>query len=309
MDREPLGSPGVATTIERGLALIVVGGLLLGILAVLRPFATAILFGSILAIAIWPLRDALVRRGLRAGWAATLLLVMVLVAVVTPLLLIAPGLVATIDSGATWAHEALLSAPSDPPRWLVELPLVGARLDQGWHRLAESRSDLGGLVAPYMTRVQGVVLDVAAALADSGLQIILSLVVAMMLWINGPVIAEALRHGAGRIGGRTGEDSVEAAAGAVRAVAYGVVGTSVAQGILAGIGYAVAGVPAAALLGFLTFVFSISQILGPLVILMWAGAGWWLFSHGHTALSVFMVLWGAIIVSGSDNILRPPTSG
>jgi predicted PurR-regulated permease PerM len=134
---------------------------------------------------------------------------------------------------------------------------------------------------------------------------LLALVVATMLWISGDAIAAELRYGAGRLGGPTGVHALDTAASAVRAVAYGVVGTSVAQGVLAGIGYAIAGIPAAALLGFLTFVFSISQVLGPLVIVMWIGAAYWLFDGGHLGWAIFMALWGLIPVSGSDNILRP----
>ena len=60
--------------LERAVLLLLFAGLLLGILAVLRPFTTGILFGAILAIAAWPLRDSLLRRGLRRGLVATLLL-------------------------------------------------------------------------------------------------------------------------------------------------------------------------------------------------------------------------------------------
>jgi predicted PurR-regulated permease PerM len=126
-----------------------------------------------------------------------------------------------------------------------------------------------------------------------------------MFWTSGDAIAEALGHAARRIGGPTGANALDTAAGAVRAVAYGVVGTSILQGILAGIGYAVAGVPAPALLGFLTFVFSISQVLGPLVVVLWAGAAWWLFDGGSTAWGVFMAAWGLLVISSSDNVLRP----
>ncbi|WP_270934801.1 AI-2E family transporter [Falsiroseomonas oryzae] len=304
MDQQQPG-PGPGAMIERGLAFAAVAAVLFGILAVLRPFATAIMFGAILAIALWPLRDALVTRRVRPGLTAALLLLLVLAAVVVPTLLIAPGLVAAIDGGMEWARVALLTAPDAPPEWLARLPLVGEQVVAGWAKIAEARGNLGGALAPYAARIQAVLLDIAGGLADSLLQMLLSLVVATMLWTSGPVIAEALHHGAGRLGGETGQESLTTAGAAVRAVAYGVVGTSVAQGIFAGIGYAIAGIPAAALLGFLTFVFSISQILGPLVILMWIGAAWWLFDQGQTLWAIFMAAWGLVVISGSDNVLRP----
>jgi hypothetical protein len=48
---QPEGSITTATMIERSIVLLLVIGLLVGVLAVLWPFATAILFGTALAIA------------------------------------------------------------------------------------------------------------------------------------------------------------------------------------------------------------------------------------------------------------------
>src|SRR5262249_52974397 len=52
-------------------------------------------------------------------------------------------------------------------------------------------------------------------------------------------------------------------------------------------------------------IFSISQVLGPLIVVTWAGAGAWLYSQGDTGWAVFMLAWGLILVSSSDNIVRP----
>jgi hypothetical protein len=84
-----------------------------------------------------------------------------------------------------------------------------------------------------------------------------------------------------------------------------VVGTAVLQGVLLGIGLWIAGVPGATSLGFLGFVFSLSQVLGPLVILTWLGAAWWLYTSGTVGWAIFMVLWGIVLVSGSDSVVRP----
>jgi predicted PurR-regulated permease PerM len=297
--------PGLASLIERGLAVVVVGIVLVGILAVLRPFATAILFGTILAIALWPLRDSLVRRGLRPGIVAGLLLVLVLAAVVVPTLAVAPGLIEAINAGMGWAQAAMLSAPAEPPSWLAGLPVLGETVVASWEKLLAARGDLSELIAPYLVRFQRVLLDIAGGLVDSLVQMLLALIVAAMLWTGGEAIADALRHAARRLGGPTGVNALDTAAGAVRAVAYGVVGTSVGQGVLAAIGFAIAGVPGATLLGFLTFVFSISQVLGPLVIVTWAGAAWWLFDQGSTPWAIFMAAWGLLVISSSDNVVRP----
>src|ERR1700730_5140329 len=60
--------------IERSILVLLVVGLLIGVLAVVKPFTTAILFGAALATAAWPMHQALVRRGRGHGSAAALLL-------------------------------------------------------------------------------------------------------------------------------------------------------------------------------------------------------------------------------------------
>jgi hypothetical protein len=56
--------------IERSVLVLLVVGLLIGVLAVVKPFTTAILFDAALATAAWPMRQARVRRRLGHGPAA-----------------------------------------------------------------------------------------------------------------------------------------------------------------------------------------------------------------------------------------------
>ena len=64
-DAAPSTIGGIATSrlIEAALALGLVGLLLWGVLMVLAPFVMAILFGAFIAVGTWPLRNALVTRG------------------------------------------------------------------------------------------------------------------------------------------------------------------------------------------------------------------------------------------------------
>src|SRR5215467_16166296 len=98
--KAPAAAIGNTQLLERAVLLLLFGGLLLGILAVLLPFTTAILFGAILAIAGWPLRDFLLRAGLRRGLAATLLLLLALALVALPMIAVAPGLAEHLKQGA-----------------------------------------------------------------------------------------------------------------------------------------------------------------------------------------------------------------
>ena len=296
-------STGTTQLLERAFLLLLFAVLLLGILAVLRPFITAILFGAILAIAAWPLRDFLLRRGLKRGLAATLLLLLALAVVALPLLAMAPGLGERLAQGAGRLRDYFASAPQIPS-WLAGLPVVGDRLAGMWDKMLLAKGNFWTVLEPYSEALREALVDAAGALGQSVLQIILSLVVATFFWVSGDTLAATLRDILRRLGGETVGAALDVAGGAVRSVAYGVVGTAVIQAVIMGIGLAVAGVPGAVLLGFVTLLLALSQIGAPLIIVVWAGAAVWLYGQDQQGWGVFMIFWG-LVVTVIDNFIKP----
>jgi len=290
--------------IERALALGLVSLLLWGVAQVLYPFAMAILFGAFIAIGTWPLRDALVTRGLRPSMAAATLFTGILLLVALPVLMMAPALPEQIRVGVEVARIAIENAPEAPPSWVSGIPLVGDHVARFWSRAIEARSDIGGFIAPYSAQLGRMLVSIGTAAAESVLQIVLALIVTTMFWVNGDDVAHVLRDSFGRIGGPAAAAAVDAAGGAVRGVAWGIVGTAALQGAIMAMGLAIAGIPGAVMLGFLTFVFSVSQILSLLIVAIWGGAAYWHFSNGDTGWGIFVVGVG-IVVGVVDNIVRP----
>jgi predicted PurR-regulated permease PerM len=289
--------------IERSIVLLLVLGLLIGVAAVLRPFTTAILFGATLAIAAWPLRQALVGWGLGSGVAAALLLLLSLLVVALPVLIMAPILTEQLRRGIQGAQAYLAAAPEQPV-WLAGVPFVGGGLTRIWNEVVQAGGNLGAALAPYSATLREFLLTAARALTDSIVQVVLSLVVATMFWVSGDTLAAELRDIFRRLGGRTAEDTLDAAAGSVRSVAYGVIGTALVQAALLTLGLALAGVPGSVTLGFIGLLLATSQIGAPLLLVIWGGAAWWLFAHDHDGWGAFMVVWG-LLVSSIDNFLKP----
>src|SRR3954453_13417651 len=294
---------GTAQLLERIVLLLLFAGLLIGVLAVLRPFATAILFGAILAIAAWPLRDFLLRRGLKRGLVATLLLLLALGVVVLPLLAVAPGLAERLTLGASRIQGYFTSSPQIPPK-LAGLPVVGERLASAWNQVLIAKGDIRTVLEPYSDALRQTLVAAAGALGQSVLQIILSLVVATFFWVSGDVLAAALRDILRRLGGEPAGATLDVAAGAVRGVAYGVVGTAIIQAVIMAIGLALAGVPGAVLLAFVTLLLALSQIGAPLIIAIWVGAAVWLFGQDQQGWGIFMIFWG-LVVTVIDNFIKP----
>lgn len=302
-DRARAAAIGTTELIERTIILLLFAGLLLGVLAVLRPFATAILFGTILAVAAWPLRDLLIRRGLRRGLAAGLLVILALAVVALPLIAVAPGLAEHLSQGGQRVQAYIASSPPAPPG-LAGLPIVGERITTFWNQTMAAEGGIRTVIEPYSAAVGQAVVGVAGALVESILQVILSWVVAAMLWIRGEALAAGLRDILRRLGGEAAVSSLDVSAGAVRGVAYGVVGTAVIQSVVMAIGLLVAGIPGAALLGFVTLLLALSQIGAPLMVVIWGGAAVWLFGQDQQGWGAFLIVWG-IIVTFMDSVIKP----
>jgi predicted PurR-regulated permease PerM len=102
--------------------------------------------------------------------------------------------------------------------------------------------------------------------------------------------------------GRRAEGYLSAIGATTTAVLYGLVLTALAQGVLAGLGYWAAGIRAPALLGALTALVALIPFGTPFV---WGTLGIWLLVTGDTLPGIGLLLWGALVVSWVDNLIRP----
>lgn len=93
----------------------------------------------------------------------------------------------------------------------------------------------------------------------------------------------------------------------VDGVIWGQVAAAIIQGVLGWIAFFAAGLPNAFFWGFVMAVLSFLPLLG--AFLVWGPAAILLFATGQTWLGVGMLLWGAVVISSVDNIIRPMVIG
>lgn len=93
-----------------------------------------------------------------------------------------------------------------------------------------------------------------------------------------------------------------------RATLFGTLVTGLAQGVLATIAYAIAGVPDPIFYGVATAVASLVPAIGTLLV--WVPIGIVMIATGHPVAGVFVLVWGAAVVVGvSDYVIRPRLVG
>jgi predicted PurR-regulated permease PerM len=207
-----------------------------------------------------------------------------------------------VDTISGWIKLASNLKGNEPPSWLVSLPVVGPRAASFWADLVEHGAEpLLGKVMPYVGTFAGRVLKEAGLIGSIGVQFLLSVLLCAVLYAYGEDGARAVLRFARRLAGDQGVRMTRLAAASVRGVALGVVVTAVVQSVLAGLGLALVGVPAVALLTALMFLLALAQI-GVIPVLLPAVI--WLYWSGQIGWAIGLLIW-TVVVSTLDNVMRP----
>jgi len=296
-------TPDPASRIDQTLTLVVLALLIVGCFLVLRPFMTALLWAAILCTTAWPLyRRLLVRVRGHGSLAALLMVLAIAVILLAPFLVVGATIADNADRMAAWWNDLLAAGPPEPPAWVAQLPLVGPRAAAYWGSMAHDTAQVVQEARKYVEPARRIALASGATFAGGVLQLTLSILIAFFFFRDGETVVERLRGAAERIAGERGFQLAVLAAVTVRGVVLGILGTAIVQGVLAAIGFWIAGIKAAPLLGLLTFLLSPVPIGPPLV---WVPAGLWLINTGETGWGLFVLAWGALVVSTIDNVIKP----
>ncbi|BAP45597.1 putative permease [Pseudomonas sp. StFLB209] len=270
---------------------------------VMAPFWSALVWGAVLAFASWPLMRLLTRacRG-NETLAASLMCLCWLVLVAAPLVWLGFNLADHVRDATNFIRDVQVDGLPDPPEWLAGIPLVGERLVGFWNTIDEQGAALLANIKPYFGQVGNWLLARSAQIGGGILELTLSIVFAWFFYRDGPRLAAFVLRLLERLIGERAQSYLDLVAGTVQRVVNGVIGTAAAQGILALIGFLIAGIPGALVLGILTFVFSLIPMGPPLV---WIPASAWLIFQESYGMAVFLGLWGTFVISGVDNVLKP----
>ena len=282
--------------------VLLVGSLLI-LAVVLWPIWQPLLLATILAGALTPLQNRLVRlvRG-RRHVAAALMTVAVVVLIVTPLAAIAVIAVEqAVDIGKDirdavaggQVHQLLRPLPDKIERWLQP---VLERVPEQLKTLRRGGPGEAGRWAAV--QVQSIVVTVSTFAFDLAMM----LIALFFLLADGHRLVDWAKKVSPMGPGRTDELLEE-----FQVVSRSVIGanmvTGAAQAVAATMGYWLAKVPQPIFFGLLTLLTSFIPSVGtavvsmPLVLL--------LYLLGHPVAALFLLVWSLMVVALIDNFLRP----
>lgn len=287
-----------------GLATAAVLGYLL--FRLLSPFAAPLMWAALMAYMLQPANRKLLGRGQKPGLAAGILTGAAFLVVAGPVTLFvfaflrqAGELLVRFQTEATERRLPALQL-------ILELAPAQALLSRAGEFTSLSKEQI---LASAAEAAQGALQQVASL---GGAAVVGAFHVLTQFAFTMFLLFFFLRDGKGmlargiRLVPMTAHRKVELAGtlgGVTRAVVLGTLVTSLVQGTLVGVGFAIAGLPSPLVFGAVGALASLIPIVG--TALVWVPAVITLIAQGYTGWAIFLTLWSIILVAGSDNVIRP----
>ncbi|MFM2161378.1 MAG: hypothetical protein RLZZ383_890 [Pseudomonadota bacterium] len=277
--------------------------LILGCVIVLRPFLTASLMALIVVLSTWPLYRALrTAVGGRPTLAASLMTALLAFLLLFPTILLASEAAGTVAGWIKDVRADIEAGSFAPPTLLTEIPGAADWVAIKWQELTTDREALASAAAAVFDPAQAVVVEAGKVIGRGIVETATAIFISFFLYRDADALLAAVRAGGRRLVGEFSEELLGVVHATLQGVVLGIAGTAAAQGGVAFIGLWLLGVPFALVWSLATAVLSLIPA-GPPVI--WIGASVWLASVDRAGAAVFMFLYGLLVISTIDNIVKP----
>ncbi len=281
-------------------------------LFVTQRFLLPLLWAAILCIATWPLyrRVLAALGGQREILAAALVTVLGAIVFMTPLVFgvtqaahQAPALAQLVANANT---EGLAA-----PAWLARIPFAGHEILEWWNATLGQPHGLAHLLQDssvgHMQSASEVLKRVGSNVMHRLVDVVFAFVCLFFFYKDGAALQRQTDAiGSHLIGAQRWTLYSLKVPVAVRATVNGLVLVGLAEGVLLGIGYEIAGVPSAVLWAAATGVLAIIPFGAPLAF---GAVAAFLLYQGNPAAAIAIAVWGAVVLFIADHFVRPQMIG
>jgi predicted PurR-regulated permease PerM len=283
------------------LVLLAISIALLGY--VVWPFRAPLFTAAILAAAFQPiLRWSTRLLGGRRRISGALLTLLVLVVIIAPFATVVGFASQQVLQGLAFLRDTLgVHRMSDFGAAQLPGPAQDL-LDRGLRVAHLSREQLGGYADQALAWAEHAAPAILAASGEAVFHTLVLLGAFYFLLLDGHVVVRWLADVSPLRRAQT-HDLIEEFRKVAVATLFGTVAAAVFQGVAAGAGYAIFGVPHAVFFGLLTALASFVPVVGTLVI--WVPAVLLLAFTGHLAAGLGLTAWCLVAVVGAEHVGRP----
>ncbi len=290
-----------AATLDFAVQIALVALLAYWTMILVKPFLTIVIWSVILAVVLNPLFVWMVSRlHMHRALAALLVTILCLVVLLGPTAWLGISLVETLRSVALRLGSGSIAVPL-PPEALKNWPLIGDKIFGFWSLASTDLKAALVQIGPQLTPIENALLGLAGSAGMSMIKFVIATVISGFLLPSGPMLVKSGRLIFRRYAADRGDEFVDLIGTTIRNLARGVLGVSILQSLLAGIGFILAGIPAAGFFTVMILLLGIVQVDAAIVtvpLIIWS----WIKMNTTVAL-IFTVY--MIPVTLLNNILRP----
>lgn len=270
--------------------------------SIIRPFVMPVLWGVIIAVAVYPLFTRLkAALGGRNKLASVIYTLVTLALLMTPTIMISNSLIDTSAVISERYDAGTLTIPS-PNDGVKDWPLIGEKAHAIWAQASANLDETLNQYQPQLKQVAETMLSAIAGIGGGILQFVISIIVSGVLVANAPAAYRVSVQIFSRLtNAEHGQEYTDLSKATIRSVAQGVLGVAIIQAALSAIGMFAMDVPAWGLWSVIILVLAIAQ-LPPILVLGFVIA--YVFSVADTTPAIIFTVY-AIVVSASDGFLKP----
>lgn len=304
-DKMQRKSEHVEKAIDITLRLGFIGLLIFLSFLILRPFLAPVIWGLIIAVAVYPLHQRLTNllKG-KAKLSAILIAIMGLSIIIVPSVLFTNSTVDSVKSIAQSIEADDFAIPA-PQENIKEWPLVGEPIyslwDQTSHNITKTIQRFGPEIKSFIPKITSSL----TTFVKSIFLFIISIIIAAALLLvaePGKKMADVVFK---TLAGNKAEDLSLLSVATIRNVVQGIVGTAFIQTFFVSIGIFAVDVPAAGIISIIVLILAIIQIP---IILVLLPVTIYVFSVESTTVAIIFMVW-SIIWSLADNFIKPMLMG
>ncbi|MEI9947494.1 MAG: AI-2E family transporter [Pseudomonadota bacterium] len=278
--------------------VVLLGGWIAWCLQIVLPFLVPILWGAIIATAMYPLTRRVSLR--RPALGALIFGAVALAVIVVPTYLFFDSVGSFVVRVGRQLAQGQLKLPPPRPE-VADWPLVGKRIYGAWTATVNAPASFFEGHLPQLREVGRWLAQSLGGLTLGILQSLFAVAVAVAFLMKAEACLRALLPVAERLAPRRGQHLVDLASSTVRAVAKGVLGVAAIQAVLAWVGMAVAGIPAPGAWALLVLICAVAQlptliVLGPMIV--------YVFASSSANVAIPFMVW-SFFVGVIDNVLKP----
>ena len=272
---------------------------------ILKPFIAPVVWGIIIAVALFPLHKRFAKiLGNREKLSAILIVLIAIAVLVIPIIMFTSSTVESMQSISQQMDDGTLSVPP-PNEKVADWPLIGKQVYDTWKLASNSLTETIKKFEPQIREFAPNILSAVTGLGGSILLFVISLIISGVILGNSESAEKAAKSVFRTLAGTEGEKFASLAGATIQSVVQGVLGTAAIQTVFLSIGMYAIDLPAAGIVSIILLIVAIIQLPTILVMLP---VIIYVFSYANTTLAIIFVIW-TILWSVADNFIKPMLMG